>query len=73
MNLIVAVFGTGLLIYIAILVGGSLDRQARDDAWRRVSRARRQHWEQLQAIRACEDCPLRYLPPPVTPTPDQSR
>lgn len=62
MNVTIIVLGVAVLVVIAITIGRVADRQARDEAWRRIARERRDIWEQRQALSAgpaCQnpDCP----------------
>jgi hypothetical protein len=48
--------GLALLIGLAVVIG-RLDTQARDDAWRRIARARREQHERERALRRCMESP----------------
>lgn len=67
-DLLVAIAGIAVLLWIALLIGASMDTEAQRREWRRVAHERRIRWEDRQATvprrprRAdglCADCPLR--------------
>lgn len=72
----VIVLGLAILAILAILVGKTVDRQARDEAWRRIAAERRRNSERRRDLDdtrpPCSnpDCPLRGTDEP--PPPDDS-
>lgn len=50
MNLAVVISGVVVIVVITIIIGLAADRRSRDEAWRRIARARRRNWEQSQAL-----------------------
>jgi hypothetical protein len=67
MNLVIVIIGLLFLIGVALLIG-SVQARAREDAWRRIADARRDHHERERALLRClqsprcDRCPVdRYL------------
>lgn len=61
-TVLIAAAGLLVLLWLAVLIGASMDTEARRREWRRVASARRARWEGRQALaRTCPraDCPLR--------------
>jgi hypothetical protein len=48
--------GLALLICLAVAIG-TVDRRARESAWRRIATARRDNHRQLQTLRRCLESP----------------
>jgi len=67
MNLVVVIFGVSFVVGVALLIGW-VQAHAREDAWRNIAEARRDHHARdralVQCLRLprCDVCPIdRYL------------